>query len=287
MKLPDLVGREPAPDPWTEGEKIPWHEPEFSRRMLDEHLSQHHDAASRRLETIERHVDWVHRVLLSGEPTRILDLGCGPGLYASRFAKRGHECVGIDYSPASIAHAREQAERERLRCSYRERDLRAADFGVGFGLVMLIFGELNAFPPGDARAILEKAHAALAERGLLLLEPHTFSAVQRMGERLPAWYSAPSGLFSDRPHLCLQESFWNPERRVSTQRYFVIDAATGEVSRHAESAQAYRDAEYRTLLLECGFSDVATHPSLLGEVDETQRGLVVLVARKGAANATG
>ena len=51
MKLPDLVGREPAPDPWTEGEKIPWHEPEFSRRMLEEHLSQHHDAASRRLES--------------------------------------------------------------------------------------------------------------------------------------------------------------------------------------------------------------------------------------------
>jgi SAM-dependent methyltransferase len=283
MKFSDLVGREAAPEPWAEGEKIPWHEPDFSRRMLEEHLSQHHDAASRRLETIERHVDWVHRALLSGEPTRILDLGCGPGLYTSRFAKRGHECVGIDYSPASIAHAREQADRERLRCSYLERDLRAADFGGGFGLVMLIFGELNAFPPEHARAILEKAHTALADRGLLLLEPHTFAAVQRMGERLPAWYSAPSGLFSDRPHLCLQESFWNPDRRAATQRYFVVDAATGEVSRHAASAQAYRDAEYRTLLLECGFDDIVTHPSLSGQVDEAQRDLVVLVARKSGA----
>jgi len=44
---------------------------------------------------------------------------------------------------------------------------------------------------------------------------------------------------------------------------------------------------YRTLLLECGFSDVVTHPSLRGEVDEAQRGLVVLVARRGAANVTG
>ena len=108
-----------------------------------------------------------------------------------------------------------------------------------------------------------------------------------MGERLPAWYSAPSGLFSDRPHLCLQESVWNPDRRVSTQRYFVIDAATGEVSRHAESAQAYRDGEYRSRLLECGFSDVVTHPSLLGEADEAQRDLVVLIARRSDANATG
>jgi hypothetical protein len=104
-----------------------------------------------------------------------------------------------------------------------------------------------------------------------------------MGERLPAWYSAPSGLFSDRPHLCLQESFWNPDRRAATQRYFVVDAATGEVSRHAASAQAYRDAEYRTLLLECGFDDIVTHPSLSGQVDEAQRDLVVLVARKSGA----
>jgi SAM-dependent methyltransferase len=286
VKLLDLVGRRVAPEPWAEGEKIPWQEPGFSRRMLEEHLSQHHDAASRRLETIERHVDWIHREVLSGEPTRILDLGCGPGLYTSRLSKLGHECVGIDYSPASIAHASEQAEREQLRCTYREQDIRAADYGGELGLVMLIFGELNAFPPADARAILAKARAALADRGLLLLEPHSFAAVQRMGERLPAWYSAPCGLFLDRPHLCLQESFWNPDRRVATQRYFVIDASTGEVSRHAASAQAYTEQEYRSLLLECGFDEVVIHPSLtgeVGEVDESRSDLIAVVARRSGA----
>ena len=103
MKLMDIVRRQRVPKPWSEGEKIPWNDPEFSRRMLDEHLSQAHDAASRRFEIIDKHVDWIHTHVLKGNPTRILDLGCGPGLYTNRLARLGHHCVGIDFSPASIA----------------------------------------------------------------------------------------------------------------------------------------------------------------------------------------
>ena len=105
--LMEIVRRSQTPEPWAEGEKIPWNEPGFSRRMLQEHLSQQHDLASRRAVTIRKHVDWIQRAVLPGGPSRILDLGCGPGLYASRLAKLGHDCTGVDFSPASIEYARE------------------------------------------------------------------------------------------------------------------------------------------------------------------------------------
>lgn len=57
--------------------KIPWDEPAFSQRMLENHLSQDHDWASRRLTVIEQQVTWITRQLPAG--ARILDLGCGPG----------------------------------------------------------------------------------------------------------------------------------------------------------------------------------------------------------------
>ena len=84
MNLSDLIDRAEVPAPWDD--------PGFSERMLKEHLSQDHDAASRRFEKIDAHVDWIHRELLSGQPARIPDLCCGPGLYTSRLAKLGHEC---------------------------------------------------------------------------------------------------------------------------------------------------------------------------------------------------
>ncbi len=281
MNLMGVVGRRPVAEPWVEGEKIPWDDPEFSRRMLAEHLTQRHDAASRRFDRIDGHVAWIHRELLIGEPARVLDLGCGPGLYTSRLAGLGHECVGIDISPASTAFATAQAEEHGLRCSYVLEDMRTADYGVGYGLVMLIFGEFNVFRPGDARVILEKAHAALSPGGVLLLEPHTFDAVREMGGRGAHWYSADSGVFSDEPYLCLRESFWHPGQAAATERYFVVDAATGGVTRYASSMQAYTDAEYRGLLAECGFGEIAFHAAMGGGGDEGERGLVVIVARKG------
>ena len=33
----DIVNRAPVPTPWSEGDNIPWDEPEFSERMLAEH----------------------------------------------------------------------------------------------------------------------------------------------------------------------------------------------------------------------------------------------------------
>jgi SAM-dependent methyltransferase len=124
-------------------------------------------------------VDWIHHALLAGQRTKLLDLGCGPGLYTSRLARLGHECTGIDFSPASIVYAKEQAQAARLSCRYIQGDIRAVDYGTGYGLVMLIFGEFNVFHPSDAEAVLRQACQALDETGMLLLEAHTFAAVQQ------------------------------------------------------------------------------------------------------------
>jgi len=280
MKLLDVVRRESVPKPWAEGEKIPWNDPDFSRRMLNEHLSQEHDAASRRFEIIDSHVRWIHDQVLKGNSTRILDLGCGPGLYTNRLARLGHRCVGIDYSPASIAYAKEQAEEEGLECTYIQQDIRTADYGDGYGLVMLIFGEFNVFRPEEARGILEKAYRALAPNSFLLLEPHTLEAVLKIGEQPSSWYSAEKGLFSDEPHLCLQENLWDAEGNVAIERYYIINAVTGEVARHSASTQAYMDDQYRSLLVDCGFSEVEFYLSLDGSTGGARSDLTVVLSQK-------
>src|SRR5262249_39092185 len=162
--------------------------------MLDEHLSQAHDRASRRASRITAHVRWIHERVLRTLPTRVLDLACGPGLYTAGLAELGHEAVGVDFAPAAIACAQDQAGARGLCCSYRLGDIRSADYGAGYGLAMLIFGELNVFRPIEARTILARTRGALADGGLLLLEAHTYGAVHRMGEAPRSWQSAERGL---------------------------------------------------------------------------------------------
>jgi SAM-dependent methyltransferase len=278
MKLIDIVRRSPDPKPWEEGQNIPWNEPAFSARMLREHLTQAHGTASRRSAKIDQHVRFIHEEVLRGRATRVLDLGCGPGLYAERLARRGHACVGIDWSPASIAHARRIAEAEALACEYVHADVRDAEFGSGFGLTMMLFGELNVFPRDEAGAILEKARAAMTSGGRLLLEVHSHTAVRAIGSQPPWWVAPESGLFGDRPHLWLRESTWSETTQAATTRHFIIDAETDDVVRHASTAQAYHDDEYLALLSGAGFEGARVVPSLIGAPDEEQRDLQVLEA---------
>jgi len=277
MKLSDIIGRNMDPQPWAEGEKIPWNDPDFSRRMLKEHLSQKHDAASRRTPTIKRHVNWIHNFVLDGKPSRILDLGCGPGLYSARLSALGHACHGIDFGPASIEYAVKHAPEN---CSYTLGDIRTTDFDSGYDLIMFIFGEFNVFKPDDARLILSKAYAALEPGGKILLEPHTFDAVYELGNQPATWYSAENELFAEKPHLCLMESFWDEEQFVAIERYIIVDAASGDVMRYSSSTQAYAEDGFREMLQKAGFLKVELYQSLSGKVNPTQRELFVLVAHK-------
>ncbi len=149
-------------------------------------------------------------------------------------------------------------------------------------LATLIYGEPNVFRPADAAAILARARRALVPGGLLLLEPHTYEAVERMGHERPSWWAAESGLYSDRPHLVLEEGFWDASAQAATRRFYVVDAATAEVTRYAQSLQAYSDEEYRSLLDAQGFEDVHFYPALAPAPDEPRGDFLAIVARAGS-----
>lgn len=254
--LLELLERQPVPIPWAEGDNIPWNAPDFSERMLKEHLSQSHDLASRRAERIKQHISWIHRELLREHQAKVLDLGCGPGLYCERLARLGHTCVGVDFSPASLRHARESAAQNGLNCTYLEGDLRTVAYGSGFDLAMQIFGEINVFRPADADVILRHCARALKPGGALLLEIMTFEGVEAFGTQSSGWSTVPSGLFWPQPHLLLYESFWDASSAMATRRYIVVDAASGNVTTYAQSMKAYTVDAFTALLEGTGFSDV-------------------------------
>jgi SAM-dependent methyltransferase len=277
--LLDIVDRTPEPAPWSEGDNIPWDDPGFSERMLAEHLSQEHDLASRRSETIDHHVEWIFSEVLGSHPARLLDLACGPGFYTARLAGFGCECVGIDFSPASIRHARDIAAADaNLSCTYHEADLRDGLFGEGFDLVMMVYGQFNVFPRNRGLEILKKAHRALKTGGSLLLEVQAREQIQRGGEKAPSWYSARSGLFSGAPHLVLQENFWHADAGASTNRFLIIDGQAGSVSSYALSNEAYTEHELTDVLRSAGFKAVERFPSLSGKAVAGEEDLPVVVA---------
>ncbi|HKZ44198.1 MAG TPA: class I SAM-dependent methyltransferase [Anaerolineales bacterium] len=260
--------------------KIPWSDPDLSRRMLSEHLSQYNDAASRRKSLIRKHVNWIHALVLDKKPARILDLGCGPGLYSLRLAKMGHTCVGIDFAPAAIEYARAEAARVNTNCTFLLDDFIKADYGVSYDLVMMVFSELNTFDSTEIKNILEKSYKALAKGGKLLIEAPSFDAVYQIGSQPPIWYSEEKGVFSEEPYICLTESFWDEETLAAVERYYVIPGSGNTIVEYINRTSAFEESDYKKMMVDAGFNLVRFYPSLTGEKTQQLDGMFVILAEK-------
>ncbi|WP_412500383.1 class I SAM-dependent methyltransferase [Shewanella chilikensis] len=233
--------------------KIPWNDADFSQRMLENHLSQEHDWASRKLAVIERQVDWLCSQLAPG--AKVLDLGCGPGFYTQLLAKRGFCCTGVDFSPASIAYAQQQAQAAGLDIDYQLLDVRSYRPTKKFDFIMMTFGELNVFSAADAKSLLKHCANWLMPNGKLLVEVHSFDEVKRQGQAEPSWQRHSQGLFLDAPHLLLTEHAWDEALQTSSTLFWVIEE-NGKVARFGSRMQAWQDEEYLQLLNECGFNKI-------------------------------
>ena len=55
--------------------------------MLNYHLDEDIDMSSRNRKFIDRSVEWIVSHFIVGEETKIVDFGCGPGLYTTRLAQ--------------------------------------------------------------------------------------------------------------------------------------------------------------------------------------------------------
>ncbi len=255
MKFDRIISRA-MPLPWQAGEKVPWDDPAFSDRMLEQHLAQTHDWASRRMSVIEHQLEFIKDLLTRHGGKRILDLGCGPGLYTQLLAQAGYDCTGVDFSPASIRYAREAAEKASLSIDYVLADVREYIPAEGFDLVMMLFGEFNVFKEADAGRLLAQAFAALSEDGILLMEVQTFEAVHAGGRQPHGWEALENGIFCDAPHLYLEEHAWDPASTTATTRYTIIDAATADVTEYGASVKAYTESGYHSLLQSTGFAKI-------------------------------
>lgn len=262
--------------------KIPWDEPAFSQRMLENHLSQDHDWASRRLTVIEQQVAWIARQLPAG--ARILDLGCGPGFYTRLLAERGFNCTGVDFSPASIAWACQQAQTAGLSIDYIQQDIRTYTAEAPFDFIMMTFGELNVFSAADARSLISRCARWLAPGGRMLVEVHTYDEVKRQGMTQASWQRCPQGLFLAAPHLLLTENDWDEQTRTCSTQFWAIEES-GRTTRFGSQTQAWHDDEYFGLLAGAGLTVVQRPDDTDWPVSETFAGKLFALLAEKANNA--
>jgi SAM-dependent methyltransferase len=250
--LPQLIRLQQKPVPFTPGETLFWDDPHISSKMLEVHLNPDVEAASRGPKTIDLSVKWLIEMLglKPGDP--ILDLGCGPGLYASRFARAGLQVTGLDYSRRSIEYAINDANANQVSICYRYQNYLELNDENQYQAAFLIYGDFCPLSLEQRSRLLHNVHRALKPGGKFVLDVSTREYRKKHGIK-NGWYARESGFWKPGPHLVLENGFDYPEQAIWLDQYIVIET-NGKISVYRNWFQDYTPESITAELSQAGFS---------------------------------
>ena len=211
-----------APPPFEPGEPAFWNDPYISSSMLQAHLDPINDAASRRPETIGKTIAYWFEAGLLKPGMKVLDLGCGPGLYAERLCQAGVTVVGLDISERSLEYARERATKAQLPIEYRCMDFLTMEYVDVFDAVIQVYGELCTFSDEKRDTLLRLIHRALKKEGQLIFDVTTRALRMRIGLQC-SWYMSNGGFWRPGRHMVLEQGYDYPTDSVWLDQFIVID----------------------------------------------------------------
>ena len=202
------------PPIYTQSDVEFWNDRHISKQMLKAHLNPSYEGASRKLEFIEKSVQWIEKIVPPTTYRQLLDIGCGPGLYAERFAMAGFQVTGIDFSERSIEYAQKSAKKRGLEISYKYQDYLNLDIDNAFDFATLIYCDYGALSTQNRQTVMQKIYRALKPGGKFLLD--VFSTVKHNAfQEVRTW------------DICHNGGFWSAEKYLELNgRYKYQDNVT-------------------------------------------------------------
>jgi SAM-dependent methyltransferase len=200
---------------------------------------------------------------------RIVDLGCGSGIWARALADAGYDVVGVDLSPAMIEMARKRLPEGRFQVgSFTTFRYPKCEAITALGEV---FNYL--FDRGLSRAALRRvfqhAYRALSPGGVFVFD---------VGE--PALLNGPDRRFAEGDNWAVLVRYEADRMKNRLTRHIVTFRRIGRTYRRSEEThvvQLYRGEEIAKLLRDVGFR---IRPVRGYGTYRFRQGVVGLIARK-------
>lgn len=257
-----------------------WDDPYISQQMLAAHLDPSHDAASRKPETIEQSVAWLMSQLELLPGMRVLDLGCGPGLYSRRFARAGLQVTGVDYARRSIDYATADAAEHGLPIEYRYQNYLEMDDEAAYDVICLIWCDFGALTDCEREALLPRIRRALKSGGAFVFDVFTLQHFAGVAAGR-SWEIHPNGGFwRSGAYLELQQIYRYAEADTDLTQYVII-TADGEAMPYHIWNRSFSPASITALLSRHGFVVESCWSNLCGLPWEEEAHTLGVIARKG------
>jgi 2-polyprenyl-3-methyl-5-hydroxy-6-metoxy-1,4-benzoquinol methylase len=267
------------PQLYEKGSSVMWTDPYISKQLLELHINPENDVASRGQVKIERVTNWILERTDTPQ-MKILDLGCGPGLYAERLAQKGHSIIGVDYSENSIQYATRQAKEKELNIEYLKKNYLDLDFDSQFDLVILIYLDFCALIPKERDKVLENIYRALKNDGLFICDVVNERNIDKKTIS-QSWEIQESGFWKNTPYIALTNGYHYPEEKVLANHHIVI-GEPDTVDTYIFWSHYYEKGYLVKILESKGFTDIKDYENVLPESGDFWNGenVTFYVSRK-------
>ena len=198
-----------------------WDDEHISKGMLEAHLNPDWDAATRNHAFLDKSVNWIAEIAPPPQYAKLLDLGCGPGLYAERFARAGYSVTGVDFSKRSIGYAKEQTALNHSGIEYHYQNYLTIDYEQQFDIITLIYCDYAPLSITDRLTLLKKVYQALKPNGIFIFD--VFTPKMRKKESRSWQYCGNGGFFSEKPHLLLEANYqYDDDDKTELRQHIVV-----------------------------------------------------------------
>ncbi|HOD16379.1 MAG TPA: class I SAM-dependent methyltransferase [Spirochaetota bacterium] len=204
-----------APELWTDDYT--------SQKMLAYHLNEHVDISSRNHQFIESSSQWIIDHFRLNDTSKLLDLGCGPGLYATRFARHGIKVTGIDFSPRSIEYARQSAARDIIPVEYINTNYLEYEITGTYDLIIMIMCDFCALSPAQRKGMLAKCKKALLPGASILLDVYSLQAYNSINEKAIYEFNQFEKFWSPHDYYAFVNTFKYDTEKVILDKYTIIE----------------------------------------------------------------
>ena len=202
-----------------------WNDEHISKGLLKAHLDPDSDAATRRHQFVDESVRWIASIAPPSKYRFLLDLGCGPGIYAERFSGGGYAVTGVDFSKRSIEYAKRQAALNKSSIEYHFQDYLTIDYAEQFDVVTLIYCDYAVLAITERRLLLQKIHRALKPNGKFIFD--VFTPRMRKKEKRSLSYYEDGGFWSAKPHICVETVYqYHDDDETELTQYVVLTDET-------------------------------------------------------------
>ena len=248
-----------------------WTDEHTSEQMLMFHLNEDINVSSRNAKFINRSVQWITSHFNVGAGTKIVDFGCGPGLYATRLAQRQADVIGIDFSERSIQYAQDGATREGLSIHYINQNYLEFETDDRFHLILMIMCDFCALSLIQRKQMLSKFHKILQPGGSVLLDVYSLTAFEQREETAMYETNLLNSFWSPNKYYGFLNTFKYESEKVVLDKYTLIEA--DRIRTVYNWLQHFSPEELEREFAECGFtvkglySDVAGSP-FISEANE-------------------